>query len=274
MSTQPRTTAEHFNVVHSDSEEEETAGRRGHAAKRIKPAREKQQSQKAQGKKVVKPPKQHMSKPLDAAIYKGKKRKKGTPTGTQKSADNVMKAYAAIKRAMEKTWAMAPKAPMNQRPCKNDTSKSRTQYIIRKAAITIAASGAAGYASALANDEINRFNLRNGDEKALPLEKQSAPWMPGVTAGARMMLMQYLTSYAQMSLNYARFVRIGARKKTISAEFMREGFERANAHFSDDSAETVFFSQRMSQEKQDKKKKFHTSLLQAGGAATDATETS
>ena len=53
--SQTRTTAEHFDVEHSDSEEEGTSGRRGHAAKRTKPAREKQISKKAQVKKVQKP---------------------------------------------------------------------------------------------------------------------------------------------------------------------------------------------------------------------------
>jgi len=148
---------------------------------------------------------------------------------------------------------------MNQRPCKNDSSKTRTQYIIRKAAITTAASGAAGYAAALANEDLHRYNLRGG-ENAFPLEKHSAPWLPGVTAGARMLLTQYLTAYAQTSLGFAQTIRQGSRKKTVSADFMREGFSMARKEFGPEQMDTVFFSQRLSEENHEKKKKVQASI--------------
>jgi len=252
-----RKTAEHFEVDRSDSEDEGTSARRGHAAKRTKPPREKQIAQKAMGKNV----KSANDKPAKTKSRRSAISKKGKIEGVRKSADNVIKAFAAIKRAQEKTWAISTKAPMNMRACRNDSSKSRTQYIIRRAAFSTAASGAAAYVSAVANEELKRYNLRNGDSSKFPLEERAAPCLPSVTDGARMLLTQYLTAYAQTALHNAKTVRMGSRKKTVSAQFMTKGFERAAEQFGDDvNHTTIFFSQRMSDENHEKKKRIQAAI--------------
>lgn len=225
-----RKTSVQFDVVHSDSENEnetEPAGKVRRGAPTTK--RKKQLSHKARGLPTPKPKKkQRVFKPAAAgALVKAirKRRsavsKKGKITGVRASAEVIMKFGTKLNKAIDDTWALAPKARMYLRKCKKDPSKTRTQSLIRNAAIDIAASGAAADIFAKARVEGKLYNL------PVPYELTHAPWHPATSKGARIQINMVVAAFAQQALRNAVLMRDNSRKKRISADMMNHAFELA-----------------------------------------------
>lgn len=221
-----RTTSVRFEVQHSDSEEEPQEARRGHASKR--------DNSKAQQKEDVAKPKMTENKDKKKLVPRGVS-KNVKMMGVRQSAENILRAAAQVQKATNETWALAPQADMNKYRSAKDPEKCRRQLIVRKAALDVAASGAATHVIAVLNKETRLLNTAQFDEI------KNAPWLPSVTAGARLQIIQFLTAYAQTALLKASIQRKElSKKKRVSGDLMAAGFEHADEIFSGQASNNKF----------------------------------
>jgi hypothetical protein len=227
----------HFDVVHSDSEHDEpatgnsTKPRRGAPKKRTKqiankaaPGYKKKVADKK--KKVRGPIVKSNVQPATAVVRRrSNSSKKGRITGVRASAESIMQYGTKLNKAIDDTWALAPKSDMYLRGCKKDSSKKRTQNLIRNAALDIASSGAAADLFNDTHESSKMFNL------TAPVEQKSAPWHPATSKGARLQINMFCAAYAQQAIRNATVMRDSNHKKRISAEMMEHSFELAGPQF-------------------------------------------
>ena len=207
-------TTEQFDIDVSDSEDEGNAAepRRGQASK---PVRKKKISNKASDK-------------VSKSIEKSKKTrrhtsKKAKKTGVRASAASILACAAAVRKAVDDTWATAQKSDMNQRPCVKDSSKTRTQHIIRRSAFNVAAAGAVTHAVACLRESSEIYNVDP------PNELTKSPWLPSVTPGARVQLQYFMAAYAQNALRAAMIARKESTNRSrTNHDLMKIGFEHAD----------------------------------------------
>tara|TARA_B100001109_G_scaffold242059_1_gene226706 strand:- start:7495 stop:8133 length:639 start_codon:yes stop_codon:yes gene_type:complete len=151
--------------------------------------------------------------------------------------DAVRRSPAAIiansknaRRHFDKLWNAASKAPIfckissQTLPDGEKKKRFKTSRLISSHAYKIAQSGAALHASRLAARDCGVLRL---DAET---ESSRAPWMPSLSAGARIVLEQFLAALAQEAAFKADAFREGCgNTKRISAKHMRLGWEATKA---------------------------------------------
>jgi hypothetical protein len=158
--------------------------------------------------------------------------KKGKIKGVRKSAESIIQTSKVLRASMDRVWSKGVRAPMMLKQSKKASGggwdgKFRTNRIIKKHAVNIAASGGVNYAIAY----MKKMGVRLGVPCAT--EGSLTPWLPPITPAAFNMLEQFLVAFAQEGLHYAKIAREGSgtngvSKKRISTEMMGIGFERAS----------------------------------------------
>ena len=156
----------------------------------------------------------------------------GKLTAARQSAASMLKDSREIRSQCNKTWNLAPKAPMYTRIAKTKDGKTaskngkkiiRTKRLINNHAYKIAASGAAGYVSSVLKREGDTFRV------ATSPESKRCPWLPSISKGAMAVLEAFLCAYAQEGTRNAVSVRkgLGAQKR-LNGKLMKIGFDRAD----------------------------------------------
>jgi hypothetical protein len=156
----------------------------------------------------------------------------------RQSATAVVKAAKTLKTQCNKTWNLAPKAPMFTRKSKTASGKKkvvRTKRLIGGHAYKICASGAAGWVNSVMQREANAFRT------SIRSESKRVPWLPSVGKGAIALIEQFLCAYAQEATRHAVSVRQGlgrVDKKTgkhlpmctrLTGKLMKLGYDTADA---------------------------------------------
>lgn len=144
------------------------------------------------------------------------------------SANAIASSARAIKKAVNTTWRLAPKAPMFTRKSgKTVAGKKkvvRTKRLISGHAFKIHASGGAAYANAVFQSEAAAYRLNVGRES------KRVPWLPSVSPGAAAILEQFLCAYAQTATQNAMNIRLGlGSHKRLNGKLMKLGFDEADA---------------------------------------------
>lgn len=145
------------------------------------------------------------------------------------SANAIAGAAREIKKATNKVWRLAPKAPMFTRKPNKPTAKGekkvvRTKRLIGNHAYKILASGAAAHAGAVFQNEAKAFRL------SVDAESKRAPWLPSVSPGAIAMLEQFVCAYAQTATQHAVDIRVGLNShKRLNNKLMKLGYDQADA---------------------------------------------
>ena len=156
----------------------------------------------------------------------------------RQSSASLARAAKEIKKATNATWNLAPKAPMFTRktvqPQTDANGKKkkkivRTKRVIGTHAFRIAASGAAGYVSAVLQREAKALRVPMTDES------KRCPWLPSVTKGAIAVLECYLVAYAQEATRHAVSIKTGLGSanaplfKRLNGKLMQLGYDAADA---------------------------------------------
>lgn len=156
----------------------------------------------------------------------------------RQSATAVMKAAKTLRTQCNKTWNLAPKAPMFTRKSKTVAGKKkvvRTKRLIGGHAYNICASGAAGWVNAVMQREANAFRT------SIQFESKRVPWLPSISKGAIALIEQFLCAYAQQATRHAVSVRVGLGRKIkatgkwipmctrLNAKLMKLGYDAADA---------------------------------------------
>ena len=157
----------------------------------------------------------------------------GKMTAARLSASSMLKDSREIRNQCNKTWNLAPKAPMYTRVAKSKDGKAaskggkkvvRTKRLINNHAYKIAASGAAGYVSSVLKREGDTFRVSTN------AESKRCPWLPSVSKGAIAVLEAFLCAYAQEATRNAVSIRKGiADTKRLNGKLMKLGYDRADA---------------------------------------------
>jgi hypothetical protein len=137
----------------------------------------------------------------------------------RQSATAVVKAAKTLKTQCNKTWNLAPKAPMFTRKSKTASGKKkvvRTKRLIGGHAYKICASGAAGWVNSVMQREANAFRT------SIRSESKRVPWLPSVGKGAIALIEQFLCAYAQEATRHAVSVR-------LTGKLMKLGYDTADA---------------------------------------------
>lgn len=218
-------TSDAFDVQISDSEDDITVKqpRRGQASK---PKQTKSSAKRVEkvAKKAKHVPKAKPPKEKDILVKKPRGiSKKAIKKGSRASAASILECAAKLRKAVDETWAVAPKADMNQKPCQKDASKTRGLYLIRRHAFKVAAAGAATYTVQCLREASKTFNIPG------PVEKSNHPWLPSFTPGAQMQLAYFMAAYSQSGLLYASIARKESTGRSrINHDLMNIGFEHAD----------------------------------------------
>lgn len=159
------------------------------------------------------------------------------PSAHRQSASSVMKAAKTLKTQCNKTWNLAPKAPMFTRKSKTVAGKKkvvRTKRLIGGHAYKICASGAAGWVNSVMQREASAFRTSIG------AESKRVPWLPSVGRGAIALIEQFLCAYAQEATRHAVTVRQGLGRTDkdgkhfdmctrLNGKLMKLGYDQADA---------------------------------------------
>jgi hypothetical protein len=159
--------------------------------------------------------------------------------------DAVRRSPAAIlansknaRRNFDKLWNAAAKAPIfcktSSKTLPDGKTKKRykTSRLVSSHAYKIAQSGAALHAARLASRDCGVLRIE------AETESSRAPWMPSLSAGARIVLEQFLAALAQEAAFKADAFREGCGSaKRVSGKHMRLGWEATK--------ESVFASSTM-----------------------------
>lgn len=144
----------------------------------------------------------------------------------RKSPANIITNAKNARRAYDKTWGAAARAPMFCRITKKldaegkPRSMYRTTRLIGSHAYNIAASGAALNASRVAEVECARMRLE------IAPENKRTPWLPSVSKGARLVLEQFLCALAQEAALKGHAVREGSgNAKRLSKKHIKVGWD-------------------------------------------------
>ena len=156
----------------------------------------------------------------------------------RQSATAVMKAAKTLRTQCNKTWNLAPKAPMFTRKSKTVAGKKkvvRTKRLIGGHAYKICASGAAGWVNAVMQREASAFRT------SIQFESKRVPWLPSISKGAIALIEQFLCAYAQQATRHAVSVRVGLGRTNkangewipmctrLNAKLMKLGYDAADA---------------------------------------------
>ena len=160
------------------------------------------------------------------------------PSAHRQSATAVMKAAKTLKTQCNKTWNLAPKAPMFTRKSKTVAGKKkvvRTKRLIGGHAYKICASGAAGWVNSIMQREAGAFRTTIG------AESKRVPWLPSIGKGAIALIEQFLCAYAQEATRHAVSVRQGLGRvdkasgkhidlcTRLNGKLMKLGYDTADA---------------------------------------------
>lgn len=144
----------------------------------------------------------------------------------KQSAASALANAKHARRAYDRTWSVAARAPIFCKITKKSLGKGRTKKSYRSArligrhAYKIAASGAAMNAMAVAARECEMLRVPAAEENA------RAPWLPSVSKGAQMVLEQFLCALAQEAAFRAHAVRQGSsHSQRLNAAQMQFGWE-------------------------------------------------
>ncbi len=144
----------------------------------------------------------------------------------RKSPANIITNVKNARKAYDKTWSVAARAPMFCRVTKkvdaegNSKSMYRTTRLIGSHAYNICASGAALNASRLAEVECARMRL------VVAPENKRSPWLPSVSKGARLVLEQFLCALAQEAALKGHAVREGSgNAKRLGKKHIKLGWD-------------------------------------------------
>lgn len=154
----------------------------------------------------------------------------------RQSPASILANSKAARSAFDKTWNAASRAPIFCKITKktiNGANKRvyRTARLVGSHAYNIAASGAAATAARALEDECKTLRIEAQAESA------RAPWLPGISKGARMVIDQFLCALAQEAAMKAHAVREGAgSSKRLNGKHMRIGWEAVFETVFSDSA--------------------------------------
>lgn len=143
----------------------------------------------------------------------------------RQSPHNILANSKASRAAFDKTWNVASRAPVfckiSKKSINGVTKKTfRTARLVGSHAYNIAASGAAATSARILEEECKALRL-----EAEP-ENTRAPWLPGVSKGARMVIEQFLCALAQEATMKAHAVREGSgSSKRLNGKHMRLAWE-------------------------------------------------
>ena len=151
----------------------------------------------------------------------------GKIAATRQSAVELLSASKKVKRAVNATWALAPKAPMFTRKSKSAAGKkkiTRTNRLVAGHAFKIVASGAAQYTASVLSHEAGTLRVGIGGES------KRCPWLPSFSKGALAMIEGFLCAYAQESTRNAVNIRKGLNShKRLNGKLMKLGYDAADA---------------------------------------------
>jgi hypothetical protein len=130
------------------------------------------------------------------------------------------------RKAYDRTWSLAARAPIFCKITKKSMGNGRSKKTYRSArligrhAYKIAASGAAMNAVRIANQDCSLLRVTPAEENS------RAPWLPGVSRGAQMVLEQFLCALSQEAAYRAHAVRQGtSSSQRMNADHMKFGWE-------------------------------------------------
>jgi hypothetical protein len=130
------------------------------------------------------------------------------------------------RRSYDKTWNLASKAPLfckiskKKLPDGKTKETRRTARLIGSHAVKIALSGAALNAAKVFSEDCAHLRME------ADAEAKSAPWLPALSGGARMILEQFLCALAQEAALKAHFVREGSgNSKRLNRHHARLGWD-------------------------------------------------
>lgn len=143
----------------------------------------------------------------------------------RQSPQNILSNAKQSRVAFDKMWNAASRAPMFCKISKSsirglNKRSYRTARLVSDHAYKIAASGAVATAARVFDDECKTLSIEPKAENA------RAPWLPGISKGARILIEQFLCAVAQEATLKAHAVREGSGStKRLNGKQMRIGWE-------------------------------------------------
>ena len=144
----------------------------------------------------------------------------------EQSPWSILQNSKAARKAYDNAWNIAGRAPIFCKITKRTTKDGKSKKFYRKKACInkhpylIAASGAAAKAASIVANECNMLREEVHEESA------RAPWLPQVSAGAKLVLEQFLCAISQEATRNAHVVREGSgTTKRINAKHMQLGWD-------------------------------------------------
>lgn len=150
--------------------------------------------------------------------------KKAT-AGVRQSAENVFYDAREVRKHVNQTWSLAAKTPMFCKisKTKNGNTRRATTRLISNTAYAIALSSAAHTVCQSVAAECEDLNLSCHEEKRM------APWLPNASAGAKILIEQFLASLAQEATYKAHAFRVASSRanppKRLSRAHMKAGWK-------------------------------------------------
>lgn len=123
----------------------------------------------------------------------------------QKNQQNMNDNFSRHRRAIDRLWGMAKKAPMFNVKRKGSTGKEYTAYarLVNTPAYKVAVSGACAAVSAELQMDMKDLGMDYTPDSKL------RPWAMSVSPGAAFMLEQFLSTIVQQVLYQGRIIRSG-----------------------------------------------------------------
>ena len=150
--------------------------------------------------------------------------KKAT-AGVRQSAENVFYDAREVRKHVNQTWSLASKTPMFCKisKTKNGDTRRTTTRLISNTAYAIALSSSAHAVCQSVAAECDDLNLSCHEEK------KTAPWLPNASAGAKILIEQFLASLAQEATYKAHAFRVASSRanppKRLSRTHMKAGWK-------------------------------------------------
>jgi hypothetical protein len=143
---------------------------------------------------------------------------KSASTAKAKSVLRLKIALKSARKALNKTWDSANRAPMFQKAV-GSAGHRRTNRLIGAHSYKIAASGAAATAFAVARKEASELRIATAEES------KRSPVLPSFSAGARNLLEAFLCAYVQSAASKALVMKELGKQQRLTPAQVEHGFE-------------------------------------------------
>ena len=142
-----------------------------------------------------------------------------------------------LRTQCNKTWNLAPKAPISRAKSKTVAGKKKVVRTKRLIGVRVQdlRVGRGGWVNAVMQREASAF--RTG----IQFESKRVPWLPSISKGAIALIEQFLCAYAQEATRHAVSVRVGLGRTNrangewipmctrLNAKLMKLGYDAADA---------------------------------------------